>query len=469
MTGDRSLAGQAGSAKKELQALLRNKNFMRLFTGQLISCAGDWLATFALMSLVWRITGSSLAVGGMLGFRIVPALFSGPLAAFFSDRLDRKWLMVGCDVSRGFIILLAPFMTELWQVYVLIFFLEGLSIVWLAARDAGIPNLVDEDQLTMANSLSMGATYGVIPVSALLFSIMTIPSPVTKHFVHGGFLAEHPTTIAFVADALSFFIAATVFFARMKMRSPARPGTGDGEAAGFFESITFAARNPFARSLMVGAAIGCAGGGSLYAVGIGYVKEVLGARSDAAFGFLMALFGVGIIIGAVGLEVIAKHEEKPWMLRVALLVAGGIMFSMAIVQVLALVYLLAAFFGAAFGVLVIVIITMVQEGIGDRDRGKAFAAFHAIARIFLVLGAGVSGAIAGAVGTRTIRVMGMTYTLHGVSLALMISGLLIAAVSVIPLGDRKEKYRDYFVRPTSPGKAGSAGPEPEREALEQSE
>ena len=443
--GNGDLTGQMGDVKQEFRVLIRNKNFMRLFWGQLVSCTGDWLATFALMSLVWRTTGSYLAVGGMLAFRIVPALFSGPLAAFVTDRLDRKRLMIGCDISRGMIILAAPFITHLWGVYVLVFFLEGLSIVWLAARDASVPNLVEPDQLTMANSLAMMTTYGVIPLAAVLFSFVTIPSPFTRLFVNGGFLANHPTTIAFLLDSLSFFAAVTIYV-RMRLRSPRDRIEADEEQAGFFESITFALRNPFARSLMLGAAVGCIGGGSLYAVGLGYVKQVLGARSDMAFGILMALFGIGIIAGMVALQVLVKREEKPWMLRMALLTAGGIMISMSIIQWLPLVYLLAAFFGAAFGILFLVAITMVQERIDDRDRGKAFAAFHAVSRIFLVVGAGLSSAIATLVGTKTIHVAGLTYVVHGVSIALLVSGVLIAAVSVVPLGEKKARYREYFTR-----------------------
>jgi dTMP kinase len=443
--GNGGLAGQMGDVKQEFGVLIRNKNFMRLFWGQLVSCTGDWLATFALMSLVWRTTGSYLAVGGMLAFRIVPALFSGPLAAFVADRMDRKRLMIGCDISRGMIILAAPFITHLWGLYVLLFFLEGLSIVWLAARDASIPNLVEPDQLTMANSLSMMTTYGVIPLAAVFFSFVTVPSPFTRLFVHGGFLSSHPTTIAFVLDSVSFFAAVT-FYVRMRLTSPSDRLEADEEQAGFFESITFAVRHPFARSLMLGAAMGCVGGGSLYAVGIGYVKQVLGATSDMAFGFLMALFGVGIIMGMIVLQVLVKHEEKPWMLRMALLTAGGIMVSMSIIQWLPLVYLLAAFFGAAFGILFLCAITMVQERIDDRDRGKAFAAFHAVSRIFLVVGAGISSAIATLVGTKVIHVFGLTYVVHGVSIALLVAGVLIAAASLAPLGEKKAPYREYFVR-----------------------
>ena len=69
-----------------------------------------------------------------------------------------------------------------------------------------------------------------------------------------------------------------------------------------------------------------------------------------------------------------------------------------------------------------------------------------MSRIFLVVGAGLSSAIATLVGTKTIHVAGLTYVVHGVSIALLVSGVLIAAVSVVPLGEKKARYREYFAR-----------------------
>jgi dTMP kinase len=437
------LLGHATDVKAEFGALVRNKNFMKLFWGQLVSSAGDWMATFALMSLVFtRLThNSSLAVGSMLAFRIVPALFSGPVAALVSDRFDRRKLMIGCDIMRGLIIMTAPFLTAVWQVYIMLFCFEGLAIVWLAARDASIPNLVEDEHLTMANSLALATTYGVIPFSAVLFSLLMIPA---SSYSSGGFLASHPTVLPFALDSVSFFVSAG-FFMRMHLLSPKHHGHVE-ERWKFGESISFAFRYPLTRSLLVGAAVGCIGGGSIYAVGIGYIKEVMGAKSDAAFGFLMALFGVGMIAGVVALQVLVRREEKPWMLRVAMLVTGGIMIGMSFVRLLWLTYVLAIFFGAAFGTVIVMAITIVQERVEDKDRGKAFAAFHAIARIFLVLGAGLSGGLAGLIGVRQVHLFGGTIQVWGYSVALFISGFLICGASVLPLGEKRDRLRDYFAR-----------------------
>ena len=438
------LLASAGDVKTDFKGLLKDRNFMLLFWAQLISCLGDWMGTFALMSIVFHLTHSPLAVGGMLAFRVVPALFSGPVAAVISDRLDRRKLMISCDVARGCIILIAPFLSSLWSLYTMLFFLEGISIIWLAARDASIPNLVPPERLTMANSISMATTYGVIPFAALFFSLFVFPSPLLGNLATGSFLAKHPTVVAFALDSLSFFVSAGFFF-RMNLSSP-RDRRTEGEPLHIVSSITFALRHPLARSLLVGAAVGCIGGGSLYAVGIGYVKDVLHARSDAAFGLLMALFGLGMITGVVALQVLIKHEEKPWMLRISLLVTGGILMSMAFVHIAVLAYILAAFFGAAFGILFVIAVQMVQEGVDDDDRGKAFAAFHAVSRIFLIAGAGMAGGIAWGIGVKHVKVFGLSYTMYGASVALFVAGILIASVSIIPLGQKKERYREYFAR-----------------------
>lgn len=448
------ILSHASDVKAEFGALVRNKNFMKLFWGQLVSNMGDWIATLALMSLVWQNTESSLAVGGMLAFRVVPALFSGPIAAHISDRIDRRKLMIGCDIARGVIIMGAPFLNRLWALYILLFFLEGTTIIWLAARDASIPNLVDDGQLTMANSLSMATTYGVIPFAAGFFSLLMLPA---NYVSKSSFIGNNPTLFAFVADSLTFFTSA-LFFYMLHLESP-RHHMETTSSPRFHESLTFAVKHPFTRSLMLGVAMGCLGGGSLYAVGIGYVREVLNAKSDVAFGILMAVFGIGMISGVVALQFLVKREEKPWMLRIALLVTGGILIGMSLVNWLPLAYILAVFFGASFGIMFLVAITMVQERIEDRDRGKAFAAFHAVSRIFLVLGAGLSGGIAGLVGVRTIKVFGITYTVYGISLSFFVSGILIALVSIVPLGEKKERYRDYFKREPLSNSSSSRDPE----------
>ncbi len=433
----------------DFKHLINNSNFVRLFWAQLISSLGDWVATLALMSVAWKISESSLAVGGMLAFRVWPALFSGPVAAAIADRVDRKRILVTCDILRGLIVMVMPFLNVLWYLYVGLFFLESLSIIWLAARDASVPNIVEKKNLTMANSLSMTTSYGTIPFAAAIFSLTMFPA---SRFIKGSFLAEHPTILAFIFDSLSFFVSAYLF-SKIHL-SQKKYSVKSGESYGFLESMGFTLKHPFARSLLLAAAMGCLGGGSLYAVGIGYVREVLGAKSDVAFGFLMALFGLGMFAGVIFLQVLVKRREKPYMLRISLLMTGGILVGMSLVNWLPIAFILAGFFGGSFGILFLVAVTMVQEKIEDRDRGKAFAAFHAVSRIFLVTGAGMAGGIAAAVGTRKLEILFFEFHINGISIAMFIAGFLIAAASFSPLGEKKKRYREYFKRNKSELKPG---------------
>ena len=428
----------ADDVKKDFKALLANREFKKLFYGLAISGLGDWIATLALISLVWNMVENphykGLAVGGMIAFRILPALFSGPITAVIGDRWDRRRIMIGCSLAQGVVVLAIPFLEELWLIYLFLFLLESLTILFLAARDSSIPNLVQgSGQLTMANSFSMAATYGCIPFAAVIFSLLLVPSPLTRHFITGGYLVAHPTTFAFIADSITFFVAAW-FISRMVLRpSASLEALKEEKSWSIKASLTFALHNHFARSLLLGVAMGCVGGGSLYAVGIGYVRDVLGA-GDVAFGFLMALFGMGMIVGVVAMQFLEKTRKKTYIFRLCLLVLGGIMIGMSIVTWLPLAYLLAGFFGAAFGILFLAAVTLVQEEIPDRDRGKAFGAFHAISRIFLILGAGLSAGIWAVVGARQLNLFGWTFNIQGASVALFVAGLILLATSTVPLG-----------------------------------
>ncbi|HWN99834.1 MAG TPA: MFS transporter, partial [Blastocatellia bacterium] len=73
-----------------LELLGTNRNFRRLFVGQLISQTGDWFNSVALFTLLLNLTGSSEAVGLILIIKLLPTFFAGPLAGVAADRFNRK-------------------------------------------------------------------------------------------------------------------------------------------------------------------------------------------------------------------------------------------------------------------------------------------------------------------------------------------------------------------------------------------
>src|SRR5438477_13080936 len=129
--------GQGG-----LRTLFRVRGFRRLFAGQAVSGLGDWVATLAFIALAFDLTRSQTAVALVLILRLVPPVFAAPVGGVLADRLDRRLVMVSCDLSRAALILLVPFL-GIAGLYVIAFVHECISLVFLPARDASVPQLVE--------------------------------------------------------------------------------------------------------------------------------------------------------------------------------------------------------------------------------------------------------------------------------------------------------------------------------------
>ena len=279
-----------------MKTLLGRRAFRDLFIGQGVSALGDWMVTVALMALVLRLSKSSTAVAGVLVLRLVPAAIAGPLAARAASRWDRRRTMLAMDLVRAGIVAVIPFVAALWWVYVWAFVLEVASLVFLPARDASIPDLAGDDpeELSLANGLILGSSYGTIPLGALAFAAVSAASP---H--HGGFLGHHRFALVFWVDALTFLVSFS-YVRRLTTLGVAYERAAGEEPRRFRDAFQI----PLVRAVMTPTTMIALGLGTLFSLGIVYVRNVLHA-SDTQFGVLIALFGVGAGIGLVLLRSVA--------------------------------------------------------------------------------------------------------------------------------------------------------------------
>src|ERR1051326_6647739 len=84
-----------------IRALYRSRNFRTICASQLLAGLGEWLATLALIALVWKKTHSAIASGVVLAFRILPAALLGSWLGSFAERFDRKRVLVACNAGRA--------------------------------------------------------------------------------------------------------------------------------------------------------------------------------------------------------------------------------------------------------------------------------------------------------------------------------------------------------------------------------
>ena len=108
----KTLPTPAAPAQQVTRGVLAIKPFRKLWNSMLFSSLGDWLGLLATTAMAQQLSGgdyakANFAIAGVFIARLLPAVFLGPIAGVIADKLDRRKLMVTCDVLRT-AIALAP-------------------------------------------------------------------------------------------------------------------------------------------------------------------------------------------------------------------------------------------------------------------------------------------------------------------------------------------------------------------------
>jgi dTMP kinase len=371
---------EPASVRRPIGRLLRAPDFRRLLGAQAVSGIGDWMATVALMALIFDITGSAVAVGGMLAIRLGPGAVAGPLAAQAARRWDRKKTMLAMDLIRVGVVVAIPMVRNVAWVLVWVFVLESATLVYLPARDALIPDLVEQRDLRMANGMVLGAQYGGLPLGAGLFAIFAAVTAGLSVSFPGGRLGP-----VFFADALTFF-------GSFLLIRPIR--TLDGKVEKPDTGIRFrdALSIPIVRSALIPVAGVAAGLGTVFSVGIVFVQDTLGA-GDAEFALLIILFGAGALLG-LGLVQLTPSDKPFRDVRIGVLSLGIVLALMGLSPSVPATLLGAVGFGTAAVATIVSAVSGLQIALTEQERMLAFTAFHIAVRVALGLGALVAGGVA---------------------------------------------------------------------------
>jgi predicted MFS family arabinose efflux permease len=362
-----------------IATLVRRRGFRDLLIGQGVSGLGDWMGTIAFMALAHELTGSPTAVGGILTLRLLPAALGGPLAARAVGHWDRRRTMLAMDALRVGIVAAVPLVRGIWWIYLCAFFLEIASIVFLPARDASIPDLVDAEDLAVANSLVLGSSYGTIPLGAAAFAAVAA-LPIAE-------VLGRPLALVFWVDALTFLVS-FIFISRLTVLDRDKATSTSEEAPRFREAF----RIPLVRAVMPATAAVALGLGALFSIGIVFVQDVLHA-SDTEFGVLIALFGVGAVAG-LGVLQLRRGHDLVVDTRLGVAAIGAIIAVFSLVGNVWLAFAGATVFGAAAAFTLASGMGAIQSHLDGQQRVLAFAAFHVVIRLGLglaAIGAGLAG------------------------------------------------------------------------------
>src|ERR1035438_6023839 len=134
-----------------------NRNFRRLWSAQVVSEIGDWFYTLAIYNLLLQLTGRAGSVALALVLQVLPQTLIGPTAGVVNDRLRRKHVMIAANIGRTLIVLcmlLIRSKEKVWLVYPLLMAETLLVAFFEPARNAVIANIVQREDVVVANTLS---------------------------------------------------------------------------------------------------------------------------------------------------------------------------------------------------------------------------------------------------------------------------------------------------------------------------
>jgi MFS family permease len=401
--------------------LLRQRNFGLLWVGGLISMIGDWVLFVGLPFEIYRLTGSTLATGGMVLAMLVPRILLGSVAGVYVDRWDRRRLMIAVNVLLALFLLplLAVDTIGLWIAFVVLVVESCLEQLFVPAEMALLPNLLEggKEELVTANALS-----GVNRHLARLIG----PA------IGGVVVALGGLTAVAILDAASFLLAAALIAAIRTTRSRAeRHASLEHETLSAWQRLLgewrdglhVVGRDVVLRAIMVFLVITAVGEGLTLTLFVPWVRDALHSDS-AGYGAVLSTQAIGGLIGALVIGRIGSRINPLRMLIIGALAFGTIDLVLFTYPVLypvigpALVMLvIVGVPGAAMGA---AIATLQQIRAEDRQRGRVVGAIGAVAAVGSLVGAVVAG-FAGEVlpVVLLLVVQGSGYVIGGLVVAVM--------------------------------------------------
>lgn len=181
------------ASRRHQPALWRNRDYLLLQSGQVVSYVGNQQQFIALPLIVLALTGSAVQAGIAVSLNTIAVIAVSPVAGALADRWNRKRTMLLCDAGR--MIATASIPVAFWlhaltmaQLYVVVTLAGALGTLFSVANTAALPNVVTPAQLPEALSQSQAAFSGIRTFGALL----------------GGTLFSLGESLPFLANAISF-------------------------------------------------------------------------------------------------------------------------------------------------------------------------------------------------------------------------------------------------------------------------
>ncbi len=387
----------ASSLRRQLDLLRQPGGFRLLFFATLASGIGTWLAAIALTINIYDLTGSASWVSGLLIADFLPTVVIGLFLGSLIDRLQRKRLMIGADLLRLAVFAVLPFTSSATAIVVLAGVTGIANGFFRPAVYAGLPNLVDDSELSYASSLFQSAdnvTWGIGPL------------------IGGALVGISGPHLAYWVNAVTFGISALLLSQIPHRALQSAQALSRGHFNDLADGLRVVLRSPALLAVLIAWSIAMFGNAAIN------VSEVVLATvtfNAGAFGFgvLAASAGIALTVGSVGAP--GRIERfgiaRVYGVGIALMAVGVLGAALSPNVWIASVFVLLT--GTGNGAGGVCNALLVQRGAPDVFRGRVFTLIMSVNYVFLGLGMALTGPITNMVGARWV--WAAAAALYGVS------------------------------------------------------
>jgi dTMP kinase len=418
-----------------LRSILQIRPFRRLWLVLGVASLGDWLGLLATASFaadqVTNSTAKGAAFGGVIAVRLLPALLLGPIAGVLADRFDRRLTMVTCDLIRFVLFASIPVAALVttssgaviaWTA-IATFLVEAVTMAWLPAKDASVPNLLPKGRLETANQLTLATTYGITPVAAALM-LAGLNTGLSGVYASTGESFLNPVTFSLYFLALTRLATAfTVFFGIPEISGrSARRNAPPNMLREFADGWKYVGKTKLVRGLVLGILAAFSAGGMVVGSAKFYAKSLSGG--DSTFYLLFAMIFVGLAIGiAAGPKLIGALSRRRWF-GLSIVLAGMAVALMAFAWHLSIAIVLVLLVGIAAGMAFLSGTTLLGSEVGDDVRGRVFGFVNMSTRVVLMLAIALSSVLVGLGSDRILAVGPFVATISTTRIVLFGAGLV---------------------------------------------
>jgi predicted MFS family arabinose efflux permease len=374
-------------------SVLRRRDFALLWTGGLVSVAGDWVLNAALPFFVYEATGSTVATAGMIVARLAPSVLLGSVAGVFVDRWSRKRVLVSTNLVQAGVVallLLVPAEGWLWVVFVVAAAQSVLASFSSPAESALLPSLVAPDELLAANALNT--------LNNRIARLAGVP-------IGGALLSYAGLEAVVVVDAVSFAAAAVLIAPIAAPQVPRVLVEASSAWESFWrewlEGLRLVGHDRRIALLFLVFGLMTFGGTMLDPLTVAWVRDVLG-EGPQVFAWILTVHAACGIVGSLLVGRFGRRFTPRDLIGWGSVIAGAALALRYNLPSVALALTMSAVAGVTSVASSIGVETLAMRTVRDELRGRVFGSLNATLGLLSLAGAAVGGLLAEAVGVVTM-------------------------------------------------------------------